>query len=127
VIRILAVGLAAAFAAYDIGLGLWAFFSPESFYANIASFPPYNRHLLHDVGAFLAGLGAALAFGLRDWRLLSAAAAGNAAAALLHLVSHIEDAGLGGHTYDVPALALLAALSLVLLGATLAPLRDVRR
>ncbi len=122
-IRAVAVVLAAAFAAYDIGLGLWAFLGPESFYATIASFPPYNQHLLHDLGAFLSGLGVALLFGLLDRRWLVAAAAGNAAASVLHLFAHVEDAGLGGHAYDVPALAALTVLALLLMGAALAPPR----
>jgi hypothetical protein len=46
--RTVAVVLAVAFGVYDIGLGLWAFLGPESFYASIAAFPPYNQHLLHD-------------------------------------------------------------------------------
>jgi hypothetical protein len=121
VIRVIALALAAGLGAYDLALGLWAFLSPESFYASIASFPPYNRHLLHDVGAFLSGLGAGLLFGLRRRRLLGAAAAGNAAAALFHLYAHIEDTGLGGHPYDVPALGVIAALSLVLMVAALWP------
>jgi hypothetical protein len=120
-IRVVALALATAFGAYDLGLGLWAFLGPESFYANIASFPPYNRHLLHDVGAFLSGLGVGLLFGLRRRRLLAAAAAGNAAAALFHLYAHIEDAGLGGHAYEVPVLTVIAALSLVLLTTALWP------
>jgi hypothetical protein len=119
--RTVAVVLAVAFGVYDIGLGLWAFLGPESFYASIAAFPPYNQHLLHDLGAFLAGLGVGLLFGLRDRRWLVAAAAGNAAAGLLHLVAHVEDSGLGGHVYDVPVVALLAVLGLLLLGAALAP------
>ena len=36
-------------------LGIWAFFVPASF-ADFVAFP-YNRHLLHDVGAFQIGIG----------------------------------------------------------------------
>jgi len=36
-------------------LGIWAFFAPASF-ADFVAFP-YNRHLLHDVGAFQIGIG----------------------------------------------------------------------
>jgi hypothetical protein len=125
-IGVVAVVLAGAFAAHDIGLGLWAFLGPASFYANVATFPPYNQHLLHDLGAFLSGLGVGLLFGLLDRRLMVAAAAANAAAALLHLVAHVEDAGLGGHLYDVPALSLVAALALVLLGAAVVRARRAR-
>jgi hypothetical protein len=30
---------------------------PHSFYDNVATFEPYNRHFLHDIGAFTIGLG----------------------------------------------------------------------
>ena len=42
---------------FMLALGIWAFFAPASF-ADFAAFP-YNRHLLHDVGAFQIGLGVA--------------------------------------------------------------------
>lgn len=58
-------------------LGVWAFFGPVSFYDNVATFEPYNLHLLHDVGAFQLGIGAAVLAALR-WRdgLLTALAGG---------------------------------------------------
>ena len=42
-----------------LGLGLWALFWPVSFAAWV-DFPPYNEHLLHDVGAFQIGIGVTL-------------------------------------------------------------------
>ncbi|MGH2602501.1 MAG: hypothetical protein ACRDJ9_24345, partial [Dehalococcoidia bacterium] len=47
--------------------GVWSFIWPANFYDQIALFPPYNRHFLHDVGAFQIGLGATLLLALR-WR-----------------------------------------------------------
>ena len=40
--------------------GLWAMVAPEGFYASVALYPPYNRHFIHDIGAFMLGLGATL-------------------------------------------------------------------
>jgi NAD(P)H-binding len=44
--------------------GVWALFAPHLFFAVIATYPPYNRHLFHDVGAFQLGIAAALAAGI---------------------------------------------------------------
>ncbi|HET7094322.1 MAG TPA: hypothetical protein VFI22_12605, partial [Thermomicrobiales bacterium] len=38
--------------------GVWAFVAPASF-ADFVAFP-FNLHLLHDIGAFQIGIGAAL-------------------------------------------------------------------
>jgi hypothetical protein len=35
-----------------LGTGFWAMLSPESFYAAIATYPPFNRYFVHDIGAF---------------------------------------------------------------------------
>jgi hypothetical protein len=43
-------------------LGIWAFFAPASF-ADFVAFP-YNRHLLHDVGAFQIGIGTTMLLAL---------------------------------------------------------------
>lgn len=47
-----------------LGLGLWAMASPAAFFDAIATFEPYNRHFLQDVGAFQIGLGAVLLLAL---------------------------------------------------------------
>ena len=46
-----------AVAFFWLGSGLWAFLAPQSFFNQLATFPPYNEHLLHDIGAFSIGLG----------------------------------------------------------------------
>src|SRR5215203_5951501 len=43
-------------------LGIWAFFAPASL-ADFVAFP-YNRHLLHDVGAFQIGIGTTMLLAL---------------------------------------------------------------
>jgi hypothetical protein len=45
-------------AASMLGLGAWAFLAPESF-SRFIDYAPYNRHLIHDAGAFQLGIGAA--------------------------------------------------------------------
>jgi hypothetical protein len=105
------VTLAAA-AAFAIS-GAWAFVAPASFYAHVAVFPPYNRHFLHDVGAFQLGIAAALTLAPTGWPARRVALAGAATAATVHAVAHALDHGLGGRGADVPALALLAAALVV--------------
>jgi hypothetical protein len=88
--------------------GVWAFLDPASFAGSVATFPPFNRHLLHDAGAFSTGLGLVLL--LSAWisdRLLPALLA-VLAASLLHVMAHAEDIGLGGRpSTDIPVLSLI--------------------
>ena len=103
----------AAIAGVTMGLaGLWAFLDARGF-GDFAQFPPYNEHLIHDLGSWLIGLGAALllALAFADALLvaLGAAAAGN----LMHFLSHLIDQDLGGRGTD-PLLYGLLALVLCL-------------
>jgi hypothetical protein len=99
---------------FFLGSGVWAFAAPRSFYDNIATFEPYNRHLLHDIGAFSIGLGAAVLFALvTRWEALRVALAGLAAASVVHVLSHAVDADLGGRDADLPGLSVVAVLFLV--------------
>lgn len=93
--------------------GIWAFVAPHSFYDQLATFPPYNRHLVHDVGAFQVGIGVALLLAARWEDAKFVVLAGAAAGASVHLLSHIIDHGDGGKSSDVPIFGLLAALLLV--------------
>jgi hypothetical protein len=106
--RIVAV-LAAAF---WLVTGLWAFLAPRSFFDEVATFPPYNRHLFHDVGAFSVGLAAVLVFALLGWSALQSVLAGTAVAAVLHAVSHVLDRDLGGRDADPISLSVIALLFL---------------
>lgn len=96
-----------------VATGLWALAAPQSFYDAAATFPPYNRHLLHDIGAFLVGLGAALLLGLRLRSALAVALVANAIGAVLHAVSHIVDRDLGGKSSD-PIVFTVVAIALVI-------------
>ena len=95
--------LVALVALAPVGPGLWATAAPESFYATLAVYPPYNRHLVHDFGAFMLGLGTTFGFAL----------AGNAVGALAHFVSHAVDRDLGGQPGDP---LVVGAFALVLVG-----------
>ena len=95
--------------------GAWALVDPSSFYDQVAPWPPYNEHLVHDAGVFQLGIGTSLAALLVGTRGTLAVLAGAAAAAVLHVVSHVVDYGDGGRSTDpyvlgVVALVLLAAL-----------------
>ena len=94
--------------------GLWAMLAPDSFYAVVATYPPYNRHLIHDLGAFLLGLGATLGLALALSDALLAALSGNAIAGAAHFVSHVVDRELGGQPTDPLTIGLFALLLVAL-------------
>lgn len=115
--RIVAKVVAALAVAFYLMSGAWAFVAPESFAENIASYPPYNQHLLRDGGAFAMGLGVAALAGLLLPDALTAVLAGVAAGSLMHGVSHIVDRGLGGTSSDpwvVNAIGLAALCGFVI-------------
>jgi len=94
-----------------VAFGAWAFFSPESFYEKTATFEPYNRHFIHDIGSFQIGLGAVLLLGayLRDG--LFVALAGVSVGSAVHVVSHVLDRNIGGKPEsDIPSLTILTVL-----------------
>ena len=103
--------IAAAAGLFYVATGLWAFLDPASFAGSVATFSPYNRHLLHDSGAFSAGLGFALLIAAWTSEGLRVTLLAVLAASLLHLGSHIEDINLGGRpATDIPILALLCVV-----------------
>jgi hypothetical protein len=106
-----------AFGLFTFALGAWALLDTTSFYENIAEFPPYNEHLLHDVGAFQMGLGAALLFAL-VWRgdAILAVLGGAAVGAAAHEIAHIADNGLGGRSSDPWSLGLIAVILVCVFG-----------
>jgi hypothetical protein len=101
-----------------LGLGAWAFLAPESF-ARFIDYPPYNRHLIHDAGAFQLGIGVTTLLALWWPDALVVALTGFAVASGLHTVSHWIDRNVGGHDSDVPGLGLLTLVALLAIYARL--------
>ena len=93
-----------------LGSGAWAMVAPKSFYDNLATYPPYNEHLFHDIGAFSIGIGSFLVFALLGWTALQVALGGVAVASVLHAVAHIMDSGEGGKDSDPINLSIFALL-----------------
>ena len=100
--------LAAVVGIFYVLTGAWSFLFPAYFYSAVASFSPYNLHLLHDVGAFQLGLGAVLVVAALSGKGLIPALLGVLVGSLLHLMAHVLDMHLGGHpTTDLPVLTLI--------------------
>ena len=112
--------IAALVGLFLVALGLWSFLGPRSFYDQLATFPPYNRHLFHDIGAFQVGLGAVLLLAVRWGDALGVALTGVGIGAALHAAAHWWDRDLGGKSSDP---YLLSVLALVILAAALARAR----
>lgn len=96
--------------------GVWAMAAPQSFFDTVATFEPYNRHLIQDVGSFQIGLAAVLLVALvARVDALATALLGTGIASAAHTVSHLLGTDLGGNpatdipTFAVITVALLAA------------------
>ncbi len=108
--------------------GAWSFLLPANFYSAVASFSPYNLHLLHDAGAFQIGLGAVLVTAVLSGKGLVAALSGVLAGSLLHLAAHLLDIRLGGHPMtDLPVLTLIVVVLALALYMELRGLRAHRQ
>ncbi|HTK62726.1 MAG TPA: hypothetical protein VL595_10120 [Pseudonocardia sp.] len=117
----LIAGIAAVF---YLGVGLWAFAAPLSFFTDVGPYPPYNEHFIHDIGAFNLGLGAAAVAGLLFADTLVAVLTALAVASVMHEIAHITDRLLGGHPSDPYT---LGGLAILVLAGLLAAARSVDR
>lgn len=99
-------------AVFWLGTGLWAFFAPQTFFENVATFEPYNEHFIHDLGAFSLGLGAVFVLALLRLPSLATALGGGAVAALFHEFAHIIDSDKGGKETDPIGLGIFAVLAI---------------
>lgn len=101
--------------------GLWAFAGPRSFFDTLATFEPYNAHLIRDIGAFQIGLGAVLVLIAFLPDAHGAALLGVGVGGVFHAIGHVMDRGLGGSPgTDIPTFSVLAG---VLVWAGIAQLR----
>jgi drug/metabolite transporter (DMT)-like permease len=103
--------------------GIWALAAPKSFFDQIAQYPPYNRHLFHDIGSFQMGIGAALLGALVWTDGVFIALFGAAVGSVAHEYSHIVDRDLGGKSTDPIFIGIVAVL---LVAAAIARKKEVR-
>jgi hypothetical protein len=105
--------------------GVAMLLAPMWFFDNIATFPPFNRHFLGDLGSFSIAIGTGLLLAVWDARYLRGAVAVGLVASGLHLLNHGFDAVVGSVPErgwsDVPGLALVLVLLVAPLWATLRP------
>ena len=111
--RRIALGCAWIGALFFAFTGAWAFLAPHSFFTTLALYPPYTRHLFHDVGAFQLGIAAGLLVGIAHRPPLAVGLWTGATAAIVHAISHWIDRNLGGRSTDPILLTLFAALLVV--------------
>jgi hypothetical protein len=98
--------------------------APEAFFEAVATFEPFNAHLIRDVGAFMVGLGAVLLLAAAKPAAdaLAVALCGVGVGAVAHTLSHVVDRDHGGTpAVDIP---FWVVLSLLLLWAGAARWRD---
>jgi hypothetical protein len=94
--------------------GLWAFLGPQSFFDAVATFEPYNAHLVRDIGAFQIGLGAVLVLVAALHDAHAGALLGVGVGAAFHAVAHVIDRDLGGSPgTDIPTFAIVAVALLL--------------
>ena len=90
--------------------GAWAFRDPRGFYDAVAVWPPFNKHFIHDIGAFQIGLGLTLLLALVRGDALFVALAGVGGGAAVHAAAHWIDRDLGGKPADPWVMTALAVL-----------------
>jgi hypothetical protein len=127
--RLVAVLVGAIF----VGSGVWAMVSPASFFEAVATFEPYNRHFIQDLGAFQIGLGAVLWLAvLPRADALAVTLLGVGIGSAAHTVSHAVGHDLGGAPLvDIPSWVILTVVLLLAGGlrwraTTGAPADDAR-
>lgn len=109
---------------FFLAFGVWAMVGPESFFAAVAAFEPYNQHFLQDIGAFQIGLGAVLLLAAIPAQAdaLAVGLLGVGVGSAAHGISHVIGRDLGGTPeVDIP---LFAGLAVLLLAAGLMRWRE---
>ncbi|MEU6765865.1 hypothetical protein ABZ916_25515 [Streptomyces sp. NPDC046853] len=81
----------------QFGVGFWQLFAPRSFYGSlwVSALPPYNEHLMRDLGAMGVALGVVSAAAARSMepRLVSVALVADLTFTVPHLVFHSTHPG----------------------------------
>jgi hypothetical protein len=120
-------------AASVAGVGLVATFAPRTFYDDfpyvghwVDRLPPYNEHLVTDVGALYLGFALVLAWAAATLRreLVQAACWGWILFSVLHFVfhaRHLDGFSTGDAVQELVSLAVVIALPLIALWAATAP------
>ncbi len=111
-----------------IVVGVWALLAPQSFYDDfpgggrswVLALPPYNEHLVRDVGGLNLALAVLLIFAaiVMERHLVQAATAAALVYAVPHFafhVVHLEELSTGDQVAQTVTLALAMAIPLVLL------------
>jgi hypothetical protein len=111
--RVISRVITAVIGVLFVALGLWALFSPHAFFSGIAHYPPYNKHLFHDVGAFQIGIGTTMLLALFRRDALGVVLLGTSVGTVLHAISHIIDRNLGGKSSDPITISLIGVAVLV--------------
>jgi len=96
--------------------GVWSLLFSRSF-AALIDFPPYNVHLLHDVGAFQIGIGVSVLVSLIWSDSIGVALVAFIVAGTIHSINHALDRHLGGRPFDqwgLGGLVLLAVAALII-------------
>ena len=115
----LARGALLVLCAYCVFLGLVAVVAPHTFFADfpflahwVERLPPYNEHLVTDVGGLYLGFAVVLGFAARqlERNLVVAACAGFLTVSLLHLLFHATHLEGFGGLEGAEELAALASL-----------------
>jgi hypothetical protein len=96
-------------AAFYLLPGLWAFLDPQSFAENTEKAPPV--HLVHDMGAFMVGLGLWAIASLIFSDILLTAVAALAATSVLSAYVHFHDQHMGGVRASEPWILVAVALA----------------
>jgi hypothetical protein len=102
----------------QFAVGFWQLLAPRSFFGVlwVSTLPPYNEHLMRDLGAMVLALGVVVAAAARSMepRLVSVALAADLTFTVPHLIFHSAHSG---HLSAGPTATLLALLG----GAVLLP------
>lgn len=109
----------ASVAVVHVGLGIWLFASPHSFFRTIGAFDTYNRHYERDVATFYLALGAGgwIAATRAAWRVPVLTVL--TIQYVLHSINHAIDVDRARNSwagpFDVASLSLAAVQFAVLL------------